>query len=522
MSALVVTVFPFQVYVVPELGSQDLSAIVKQEVENVCELERQKVQQVLSNLSSVVQPSENRVTENRDGENPDSPSSFTESSRNIAPLVVNSLSSIQDTPLTVTSTLVPSSSIGVSTMIENNNHIIAEEQYQSITSAVRGEVQGLVRVAGLVCVECGVEALSPFQCGPCGALVCSQVHLDVHVASNHRVMFQCSVCGLHYVSQAECVAHVTAAHSSHLQAVQTGASTYLAPLTADSLRVNTGDSVPQQFSLPLIHTQPGSHCLVQVGPSTQQLPLVISPSTPVHQPGASDIIQTCARNLTDQAGSANIINQAGTSGVIQVAANGNHQTESSSAFQVRSSNTVNQAGSNVILHYTDPAALPGSLLPHLASVNTAEIQERQTVFAEADLLSSTEQTEFKDQEKLSHNTGKQKKLVHQSLCTITLPSNPDESLLLPSDEGSVGSLAVDQNVATVSTVLSHQNNSSNSEDNSSSLLNNSENSTQQGEAAPVLLVDSLPLTDVSSGSTVMPKHEVSFCYSTVPVLHLKL
>ncbi|XP_071512896.1 uncharacterized protein [Panulirus ornatus] len=436
-----------EIYVVPELGSQDLSEIVRRTVESVCALERRKVQQVLSGTSSILRNLKKTGTENmEDADYPDDPSSLQEHPLTIAPLIVNNPPSVQETALTVTPVLVPSATIAVPTVVESNPIQADEKSGQNLTSVVEGKVQGFMRLAGVTCSECGVEATTPLQCGPCGALVCSQAHMDLHVTSNHRVMFQCSVCGLHYGSQSECVTHVTATHSSHLLAVQGNTTTHLTSQLSQPLQINGGANVPSQLCLPLTHSQATPQGVVQVGGCSSQVPLVIAPST---------------ANVTP------------------------HHLETN----------------NVILQYPNVNVLPTGLpvLPHSTTVDFTKNQGKQAVLTMTGVLSSQQQTQPKHQRKVSPTLDKQEEQPESSLCTITLPSSNDGGLLLPSGENHAISLSNGQNMASLPALISQM---SNSGENSTILMGNANINTQQNDSAPVLLVGSLPFNNLnmSAGS----------------------
>lgn len=446
------------------MGSQDLSEIVRRTVESVCALERRKVQQVLSGTSSILKKLKKTGTENvEDVDHPDDPPSLQDHPLTIAPLIVNNPPPVQETPLTVTPLLVPSATIAVPTVVESN-HIQADEKSgQNLTSVVEGKVQGFMRLAGVTCSECGVEATMPLQCGPCGALVCSQAHMDLHVTSNHRVMFQCSVCGLHYGSQGECISHVTAAHSSHLLAVQGSATTHLTSQLSQPHQISGGGNVPSQLCLPLTHTQTIPQGVVQVGGCSSQVPLIIAPST---------------ANVTSQHVETN----------------------------------------NVILQYPNVNVLPTGLpiLPHSTTVDFTKNQGKQNVLTMTGFLSGHQQTQTKHQRKVSHSLDKQEEQPESSLCTITLPSSNDGGLLLPTGESTAISLSAGQNMASLPAILSHV--SSNGE-NPTILMGNAGINTQQNDNTPVLLVSSLPFNNLNmstESATVISQNKVSWhhhlCY----------
>ncbi|KAG7171759.1 Gastrula zinc finger protein xFG20-1-like [Homarus americanus] len=435
-----------EVYVVPEMGSQDLNPIMEQAVESVCSLERRKVQQVLCGFSGTVRKTRKSGSENAEEvDNPDDPTSLQDSPLAIASLAVNDPPPTQETPLRATSILVPSATISIPTVIENS-HIQPEHKGgQNVTATVEGEVQGFVRVSGVTCAECGVEATTPLQCGPCGALMCSQTHLDLHVASNHHVMFQCSVCGLHYGSQADCVAHVTAVHSSHLLAVQGGAATYLTPQSSQPIQINNGGNMQSQICMPLNNSQSTPQCLLQVGDRSPQVPLIIAPTT---------------ANVTTQ------------------------QLETN----------------NVILQYPNVNVLPAgfSAVPHSTALNPTKNQEKQAVFTMTGFLAGPQQTQPKHQRKVNHVLDKQEK--QPSLCTITIPNSSDGGVLLPAGDSAAVNLSVGQNTAMLPAILPHQ--TSNGE-NSAFIMGNAGIGTTQNDSAPVLLMGSLPFNSVSTGSTTL-------------------
>nr|XP_053636565.1 uncharacterized protein LOC128691710 [Cherax quadricarinatus]XP_053636566.1 uncharacterized protein LOC128691710 [Cherax quadricarinatus] len=441
-----------EVYVVPELGSQNSSAVVQGAVEIVCALEHRKVQQVLCGTSSTLKkPRKHDVENAEEVDNPDDPSSFQDNPVAFASLVVNEPPPVQETAVTAASVLVPSATIAIPTLIENN-HIQAEEKsglnvVATAAAAGEREVQSFVRLAGITCVECGVETSTPLQCGPCGALLCSQGHLDIHVASNHHVMFQCSVCGLHYASQGECVAHVTSSHSSHLLAVQGGATTYLTPQSSQSIQIASGSTLPPQICLPLPHSQPTPQCLMQVGGRSSQVPLVIAPA--------------------------------------------------------RANTAIQQIGtSNVILQYPNVTSLPSSFqgIPHSATLDSTKSQGNQPVFTMTGVLSGQQATQPRNQRKANQNLDKQKQAV-PSVCAITLPSSNDGGLILTAaGETPSVNLSSVQNIASLPTVFPHTNNSG---ENSTFLMGNLTINSQPNDGAPVLLMGSLPFNNLSVGSTTV-------------------
>nr|XP_045596088.1 uncharacterized protein LOC123756796 [Procambarus clarkii]XP_045596089.1 uncharacterized protein LOC123756796 [Procambarus clarkii]XP_045596091.1 uncharacterized protein LOC123756796 [Procambarus clarkii] len=440
-----------EVYVVPELGSQDLSQAVQRAVESVCALEHRKVQQVLCSTSSSLKKSRKTEIENsEDVDNPDDPALLHDNPLTIASLVVNDPPPIKETAVTATSILVPSATIAIPTVIEAS-HIQTEEKTGQ-TATTEREVQGFVRLTGINCVECGVETTTPLQCGPCGAFMCSQAHLDIHAASNHRVMFQCSVCGVHYGSQGECVAHVTAAHSSHLLAVQGGATTYLPQQPSQSIQINGGGTLPPQLCMPLAHSQPVPQGLVQVAGHSHQVPLVIAPAT---------------ANAAE------------------------HQIETN----------------NVILQYPNVNSLSASfpILPHSAVVDSTRNPGKQPIFTMTGVLSGHQQTLPRNLRKDGHTLDKQEKQPGPSVCAITFPSSNDGGLMLPTGEASSINFSSVQNITSLPTIFPRTN--SNGE-NSTFLMGDVSINTQTNDSEPVLLVGSLPFSNISTGSpAVLSQHK---------------
>ncbi|XP_064083131.1 uncharacterized protein LOC135199160 [Macrobrachium nipponense] len=253
-----------EVYVIPELGTREISANTRAAIECICEMEKQKVKQIFSGaFPDLTKPLPKPVVNDTDrNDDPD-----------------NSAPQPGDT-VAAGSVCIPSATVGLPTIISSGQLAAGGQSSMNFQTCYgTGEIPGLVSlpVTGVKCTECGVDVLTPQQCGICGVLLCTQTHLDSHIASVHQVLFQCSVCGQHYSSQSECIAHVTNCHSSHFLTVQGTAATYLPASQTQTLQ-STGAFVQPQLFLPFPNSQSSPQCILQVGSCPPQLPGLVAPA----------------------------------------------------------------------------------------------------------------------------------------------------------------------------------------------------------------------------------------------------
>ncbi|XP_069975417.1 LOW QUALITY PROTEIN: zinc finger protein 91, partial [Penaeus vannamei] len=414
-----------EVYVIPDLGSHKLSPTVQATVEAVRIQEHQKVRQVLSGTCpNSLQKSHKTTVENVDNpDDPDNPKAMVE------------------TPVTIRPVVVSSANLGMPVLDNNVQVQSMERTVQNVTTVV-DDTQGMlqVRVLNVKCVECGGEGATPLQCGVCGATACSQLHMDLHVASAHRVVFQCSVCGLHYSSQGDCVAHVTTAHSSHLLAVQGGTAPYLPPQPVQPLQV-ASTAPPPQLCMPVAPTQSGPPCLVQVGGGTTQMPIVIA--------------QTPTGMAPPQVGPTNVI------------------------LQYPNANSNIPPNVPVVLQMSAPVGPTGS-------------QGKQPIQTLSSMPSHLQNAPKPRQRKLEPDLKEEK-----PLCTISLPTSNTSGLLLPTENSSIVNLPGGQATPSQPTILPQP---SSSGENSTFLVDNANIVPQEDNSAPVLVVGSVPFSGVSSGS----------------------
>lgn len=346
-----------------------------------------------------------------------------------------------ETPVTIRPVVVSSSNLGVPVM-DNTGQVQPMERTVQNVATVVDDAQGMlqVRVLSVKCVECGGEGATPLQCGVCGATACSQLHMDLHVASAHHVVFQCSVCGLHYSSQGDCVAHVTTAHSSHLLAVQGGTAPYLPPQPVQPIQVASA-APPPQLCMPLAPTQSGPHCLVQVGGGTTQMPIVIAQAPNGMPP--------------PQVGPTNVI------------------------LQYPNANNNIPPNVPVVLQMSAPVGPTGS-------------QGKQPIQTLSSIPSHPQSAPKQRQRKIEPDLKQEK-----PLCTINLPTSSTSGLLLPTENSSVVSLPGGQPTPSQATLLPQ---SSSSGENSTFLVDNANITAQEDNNTPVLVVGSVPFSGVSSGS----------------------
>ncbi|KAK4319355.1 hypothetical protein Pmani_009688 [Petrolisthes manimaculis] len=282
------------VYVVPELGSSGVSESLRAAVERVCEAEHSKVEQVLaSTCNGLKNPppqscsGTNASATTRDLDDPDEPTvvgandrvnlstmqshgSSTGRTLTLPPLApmpaLPTLDSTRNKVVYKTQDNVVSAQ-GVLEGVSVKEGLVREGVLQSV--AIRDSVvQGVVRVA---CAQCGTDTEAGLQCGPCGAFVCSQTHLDQHVAANHRVFYQCSLCVLGYGGQGENTVAIPQPHS--ILPINGDGSTYLNLHPLLSLHVG---STSQHVGVPVLHSQPLMQVGSVAGGSVQQVPLVLT------------------------------------------------------------------------------------------------------------------------------------------------------------------------------------------------------------------------------------------------------
>ncbi|KAK7079656.1 hypothetical protein SK128_022744 [Halocaridina rubra] len=293
-----------KVYIIPELGTREISDCTRARIEYISRVEKQKVRQVLQgeipNMQSLVKLNPDSLG---DGFDPDDPT-----------LIENT-----DAARTV---LIPSAPVALSKLLPDEPLQTEVQSFQNLQPLNTGEMQSLipVQVASVKCAECGTDAASPYQCGVCGVILCSQNHLEIHSAS-HQVLFQCSVCGLHYGSHSECLAHVASDHSSHLFAVQNSATSYVIP--GQSHSQSGAPLTSSQLSMPFIHSQPTPQCLLQISGAVQ-LPFVVTPvaNSVTSQPVTpANCVLQCSEGVSGTSSVGPLIVQAATDPVSNV---GNH------------------------------------------------------------------------------------------------------------------------------------------------------------------------------------------------------
>ncbi|XP_068251043.1 zinc finger protein 729-like [Palaemon carinicauda] len=253
-----------EVYVIPELGTREISANTRAAIECICEMEKQKVKQIFNGgVPDLTKPLQK--PELRDGDRNDDPDD---------PVLQ------QGDTVATGGLCIPTTTVGLPAIIGNGQLAASGQSSVNLQACYGvGEMPGLMPlpVTGVKCTECGVDVVTPQQCGLCGVLLCTQTHLDSHTASVHQVLFQCSVCGQHYNSQSECITHVTNCHSSHLLTVQGTTATYLPAGQAQPLQ-NNGGFVQTQLCLPFSNSQSNSQCILQVGSCPPQLPVLVAPA----------------------------------------------------------------------------------------------------------------------------------------------------------------------------------------------------------------------------------------------------
>ncbi|XP_047500754.1 uncharacterized protein LOC125046827 isoform X2 [Penaeus chinensis] len=427
-----------EVYVIPELGSHKLSPTAQATVEAVRIQEHQKVRQVLSGTCpNSLRKSHKTTVENV--ENPDDP---------------DNPKAMLETPVTIRPVVVSSANLGMPVLDNSGQVQSMERTVQNVTTVV-DDTQGMlqVRVLNVKCVECGGEGATPLQCGVCGATACSQLHMDLHVASAHRVVFQCSVCGLHYSSQGDCVAHVTTAHSSHLLAVQGGTAPYLPPQPVQPLQVASA-APPPQLCMPVAPTQSGPPCLVQVGGGAAQMPIVIA--------------QAPTGMAPPQVGPTNVI------------------------LQYPNANSNVPPNVPVVLQMSAPVGPTGS-------------QGKQPIQTLSSMPSHPQSAPKQRQRKLEPDLKEEK-----PLCTISLPTSNTSGLLLPTESSSIVNLSSGQPTPSHPTILPQPNSSG---ENSTFLMDNSNIVPQEDNNAPLLVHGSFSNPSSTSVASVLltlaeaPQHD---------------
>lgn len=269
---------------VPELGSSGVSDALRATVKRVCEAERNKVEQVLASTCNGLKnpPPQSYSTTTatattRDLDDPDEPADGGASNG----MNLGTLQS-QGPTTECAFTLPPLASMPPLPVLSSTRNKVVYKMQDNVASA-QGALEGVAVKEGLVresvlqgvvrvtCAQCGTETEAGLQCGPCGAFLCSQTHLDQHVAANHRVLYQCSLCVLGYGGQGESTVPLPQPHP--LLPINGDGSTYINPHPPLSLHVG---SAGQHVGVPVLHSQP----LVQVGQiaggSVQQVPLVLT------------------------------------------------------------------------------------------------------------------------------------------------------------------------------------------------------------------------------------------------------
>ncbi|KAK4325913.1 hypothetical protein Pmani_003477 [Petrolisthes manimaculis] len=340
--------------------------------------------------------------------------------------------------------------------------LVREGVLQSV--AIRDSVvQGVVRVA---CVQCGTDTEAGLQCGPCGAFVCSQTHLDQHVAANHRVFYQCSLCVLGYGGQGENTVAIPQPHS--ILPINGDGSTYLNPHPPLSLHVG---STSQHVGVPVLHSQPLMQVGSVAGGSVQQVPLVLT-QQPVAPTG---VVLQCP---------------SGSSG----------------------------GGGGTVL----PPTL--SLLPQTTLQDPSKYHDKQTVITMTDYLSLNPPPQVHGSSAVPHHpttsaqnpsalSSKEDRKEGQSfiqssnnserepLCVVTVPSSSrTQQLVLPLEDGPLTSFTTaEQGIVGVTSHPGCTNNAS------TLVLDSPGNGSQGTASGSMLLVSSLPQAGpISASPPVLP------------------
>ncbi|XP_076062024.1 uncharacterized protein LOC143037529 isoform X2 [Oratosquilla oratoria] len=211
-----------EVNVIPETPPEDVPENVVALIEKVCAEERQKLERYKNSVMmgdlTTGQPELvgqlKQAPDNSVALKDSAPSCITVPSGHIilAPKPV------------VQTQLLPNLPIGTKVMISQKNPQEGGE-FATVTQVITAQEDGQHQSQSIMATPCAVcEVLvlgeSRQQCGICGIVVCSPLHLEQHTATSHPLMFQCSICGLHYQNQEACTAHIASAHPSQLMAMQ--------------------------------------------------------------------------------------------------------------------------------------------------------------------------------------------------------------------------------------------------------------------------------------------------------------